>query len=165
MKKLILLLMFIFISVNGKNLNVDNKFNLTYIQQPNINKNELLEQKLDTIITVISYVETNNDSTGFNPDENAAGLLQIRPIMVDEVNQILGFEKYKYVDRWSKQKSIEMFKIYQKFVNPNFDEELAARYWNGGRTGNIKSSTDRYVKLYYKHKEIIYDNSCLLAEK
>ena len=45
-----------------------------------------------------------------------------------------------------------MFKIYQDFVNPEYDEVLAtARFWNGGRSGD-KRSTDVYVEKYFKRK-------------
>ena len=164
MKKILIVFLFIIgISFQLENKTIKMVDNVKF--QKEINRFKERKAKLDTILTVISHIETRNDSTKFNPDENAAGLLQIRPIMVKEVNQILGYKKYSLKDRWSKQKSIEMFIIYQNFINPEYDEELAARYWNGGRSGDVKQTTDRYVDLYYKYKEVIYDNSCLIAKK
>lgn len=164
MKKIIFIFILkFFVNFKLENETIDIEHSLKYEQK--IKREWELKHKLDTILTVISYIESRNDSTKFNLDENAAGLLQIRPIMVKEVNQILGYKKYSLKDRWSKQKSIEMFIIYQNFINPEYNEELAARYWNGGRNGDKKQTTDRYVDLYYKYKDVIYDKSTLITKK
>ena len=119
-----------------------------------------LKFKMDTIIHVVGFIESRHDSTQYNKLEKAAGLLQTRPIMVDDVNLLLrknGINKsYTLKDRWSAEKSIEMFIDYQKFVNPTFDEELACRKWNGGRSGHKKKSTDWYVDEYFKRKKQLF---------
>ena len=46
-------------------------------------------------------VESGNDTLAYNAKENAAGCLQIRPIMVREVNRLLGKDSFKLKDRLS----------------------------------------------------------------
>ena len=66
---------------------------------------------IDTLLNAVMAVESNFDTMAYNSKENAAGVLQIRPIMVREVNRLLGEDKYTLKDRWSKAKSIEMFNV------------------------------------------------------
>lgn len=78
----------------------------------------------------------------------AAGALQIRPIMLKEVNRILKLQgktkKYQLKDRFNRQKSIEMFYIWKKHHHPNNNLEKIARNWNGGPRGYLKESTQYY---------------------
>lgn len=50
---------------------------------------------------------------------NDIGVLQITPIYVEEVNRILGEQKYTLKDRYDKYKSIEMFNIMNEKHNPD----------------------------------------------
>ena len=99
-------------------------------------------------IMIIARIESHFNSSAYNPNENAAGLLQTRPIMVAEINRLLGSNIYSLSDRWSIEKSIEMFISYQSIVNPEWCFEKSARLWNGGITGMNKSSTDVYWNLF-----------------
>ena len=65
----------------------------------------------DNLIKAIMYVESRGNTKAHNISEDAVGCLQIRPIMLKEVNRLLGYNKYKLKDRWSKLKSIEMFNV------------------------------------------------------
>lgn len=80
--------------------------------------------------------------------EEAVGALQIRPIMVREVNRILKLKgskvRYKRKDRFSRDKSIEMFLIWKEFHHKDSDFEKIARNWNGGPNGYKKSRTEHY---------------------
>lgn len=91
------------------------------------------------------------DEKIINKTEDAAGVLQIRPIMVKEVNRIIGYQKYKLTDRFSFEKSLEMFYIFQDYWNPDYDPEKAARLWNGGEDGMKKKSTEKYYKNFSRH--------------
>lgn len=148
---------------NYQDYKIDNYF--SYDDYLRMIEEDEKTKKLDSIWMVICYVESTFDEMAYNESESAAGIIQIRPIMVDEVNLILGKNKYKLKDRWCKEKSFEMFKIYQDFVNPEYDEILAARFWNGGRTGDKKRSTDVYVEKYFERKNQLYSDDFLLAEK
>jgi hypothetical protein len=99
------------------------------------------------LIKAIIEVESSGSDKAFNKSENAVGCLQIRPIMVREVNRLLKrareLPKYTLKDRWDREKSIEIFKIFNKGIK---SLEEKARRWNGGPKGMVKSSTIKYWK-------------------
>jgi hypothetical protein len=76
------------------------------------------------------------------------GVLQIRPIMVREVNRILkklgDNKRYKNKDRYSRIKSIEMFNVWKDFHHKDHSDEIIARCWNGGPKGWKRKKTIRY---------------------
>lgn len=78
----------------------------------------------------------------------AVGALQIRPIMVREVNRILKLKKsdnrFKLSDRFDREKTIEMFLVWKNHHHPEGDFEKIARNWNGGPKGYKKSRTEKY---------------------
>jgi len=96
-----------------------------------------------SLIAAIIQVESGGNDSAFNKAENAAGCLQIRPIMVREVNRIAG-TAYTLADRLDRKKSIEMFTIYTNHYTPCWAPELVARRWNGGPRGDKKQSTAKY---------------------
>lgn len=105
---------------------------------------------IDTLLNAVMAVESNFDTLAYNSKENAAGCLQIRPIMVREVNRLLGKDKYTLKDRWSKAKSIEMFNVLRSHLKGATDEQIA-RTWNGGYNGHNIPETMQYwnkVKQY-----------------
>ena len=89
-------------------------------------------------------VESSNGKFLFNKKENAVGIVQIRPVMVREINRLVGYQKYTLEDRLCVKKSKEMFIDYNNVVNPDWDYELAAKRWNGGILGHKKVSTEKY---------------------
>lgn len=97
------------------------------------------------ILAAIKKVES-----GGHPNE--LNKLQIMPIMVKEVNNIIGHKKYSLSDRYDENKSIQMFMIYTDHHTPSWDLELVARRWNGGYNGEVKEKTFMY---YLKVKEEI----------
>ena len=76
------------------------------------------------------------------------GVLQIRPIMVREVNRVLKKQKikkkYNLKDRFSRKKSIEMFYIWKDYHHECDTDEVIARCWNGGPRGWKKEATEWY---------------------
>ena len=86
----------------------------------------------------------------------SVGVLQIRPIMVREVNRILkkGKKKLRFTlkDRFSREKSIKMFKVWKKYYHSNSSFEKIARCWNGGPNGYKNKSTSHY---WNKVKEVL----------
>lgn len=103
------------------------------------------KRRREQIIEAIALQESSGDSTQWNEIEDAVGYLQIRKVMVREVNRLTN-SNYTYNDRWSKQKSIELFIKYNEVVNPEWDLERACRLWNGGISGMRKESTKKYFK-------------------
>lgn len=97
--------------------------------------------KKDNLVEAIIWVESRGDTLAYNKSEEALGCLQIRPIMLREVNRILGYNKFKLSDRTSRTKSIEMFNVIRGHINNPTDERIA-RTWNGGY--NYGESTLKY---------------------
>tara|TARA_R110000787_G_C13085528_1_gene410645 strand:+ start:13 stop:534 length:522 start_codon:yes stop_codon:yes gene_type:complete len=83
----------------------------------------------------------------------SVGVLQIRPIMVAEINRILRKQKvekrFKLKDRFSREKSIEMFMIWKNYYHRDNNFETIARNWNGGPNGFRNKRTKKY---WYKVK-------------
>ena len=104
---------------------------------------EIIASKDTKLVDAIIYVESRGDSMAYNKREDAVGVLQIRPIMLREVNRLLGYDKYTLKDRWSKAKSIEMFEVIREHTTNPTDEKLA-RNWNGGWNGYKRQSTLKY---------------------
>ncbi len=125
--------------------------------------NEIMEEEVNLIngkidnreelIEAMAFVESGgNPATigDINLGTPSVGLLQIRPIMVREVNRILrkqGLDKrFKNSDRSSGEKSIEMFNIWADAYHLKSSYEKMARNWNGGPKGYKKSATAHYWK-------------------
>lgn len=89
----------------------------------------------------------------------AVGALQIRPIMVREVNRILKLKKskirFKLKDRFSREKSVQMFRIWKEFHHKDSDFEKIARNWNGGPKGYKISRTAHYWAKVQKELEVL----------
>ena len=99
------------------------------------------------IISALMYVESSNNDSAYNANEDAVGCLQIRKTMVNDVNRILRKLKspvrFTYEDRWCRYKSIKMFQVYCRYYNLTPAEEIA-RCWNGGPRGINNPATVRY---------------------
>ena len=108
-----------------------------------------IEPLIDALIMVESL---GNDSAigDVHMGEPSVGVLQIRPIMVREVNRILKLKrsgyKFKQKDRFSREKSIEMFMIWYEFHHKDSDYEKISRSWNGGPKGHRNNRTLHYWK-------------------
>ena len=101
----------------------------------------------DPLIAAIIQVESGGDTLAYNSKENAVGCLQIRPIMVREVNRLVGKDSFTLSDRWSKVKSIQMFNILRSHLKGASDEQIA-RTWNGGYNGkNIPETLQYWIKV------------------
>ena len=156
---IIMLIMTLFFTVNRAS---DKIKQLQYEIDSNILIIDSLKQEIDTlnweqkifyqntsneIISAIMFVESSYNNFAYNPSEDAVGCLQIRRCMVDDINRILEIKnlplRFTYNDRWSREKSIQMFEIYRKYYNLNTYEKIA-RCWNGGPNGLYKSTTTDY---------------------
>ena len=109
--------------------------------------------KMSNLTEAIIQVESVGNDSAYNKSEDAVGCLQIRPIMVREVNRLLKKRKnpkrYTLLNRWDRQKSIEMFLVFTKNISK---PEAKARCWNGGPKGMTKSAT---IKYWNKVKTIL----------
>jgi hypothetical protein len=101
-----------------------------------------------TLVDALILVESAGNPNAFNKKENACGCLQIRPIMVREVNRILRKQnedkRFTKENRWDCGLSQEMFYIWRDYHHKNSSDEVIARNWNGGPRGYKKQSTEHY---------------------
>lgn len=112
---------------------------------------EMLASRQDSISMLIDamiQVESKGNDSAYCKREEAVGCLQIRPIMLREVNRILAMQssqkRYKLSDRWSRAKSIEMFMVYKEYHHPHSTMQTIARCWNGGGDGHLMAETVGY---------------------
>ena len=147
-------------SINKEDIEViDNQ--IIDIIEPEIN---LINGKIDNreeLIEAMAFVESGgNPATigDINLGTPSVGLLQIRPIMVREVNRILrkqGLDKrFKNSDRRNGDKSIEMFNIWADAYHLDSSFEKMARNWNGGPKGFKKPATSHYWKKVQNYAKI-----------
>ena len=85
------------------------------------------QAKLDKVIKAIAQIESKNNERVVSNNKVHVGLLQISKITVDECNKIIRKKKYSYNDRYSREKSIEMFYIIQDKYNSKYDVDLSAK--------------------------------------
>ncbi|MBR1687153.1 MAG: lytic transglycosylase domain-containing protein [Prevotella sp.] len=106
------------------------------------------------VINAIIEVESEGNPRAVSG--KSCGILQITPILVKECNRILELRKsdkrYTMDDRYSVQKSKEMFLLFQSFYNPKNDVELAIRSWNGGMNYTVKGTQRYFEKVMSKMK-------------
>jgi hypothetical protein len=119
----------------------------------------------DVLYSSIVWVESKGNANAKSRD-GSVGIIQIKPVMVKEVNRICkikGIDKrFTLADRKDPSKSSEMFWIYQEFYNPDInrdslskkDMEIMARKWNGGPEGHRKKATNKYWRKVSKRVNI-----------
>jgi len=99
----------------------------------------------DKLLAAIIQTESAGDDRAIGDQGQAVGILQIHPVMVEDINRILGWKDYYTLhDRYNPQKSIDMYYIYMDHYCQNMSDEYKARCWNGGPTGYLKPSTQKY---------------------
>lgn len=102
----------------------------------------------NSLIYAIIDVESDFNDSAVNYSENAVGCLQIRPIMVNDINRILELEgsevRFTLSDRYNRLKSIQMFNIWCEWYDLLYDYEKAAKCWNGGPNGYTYQETEKY---------------------
>ena len=95
------------------------------------------------VISAMEQVESEGNPLAFNHKEKAAGILQIRPIMVREVNRLCG-TTYTNKDCFDPIISTIIFIRLQHITNKEMNPEKAARLWNGAYEWKAKKSTLKY---------------------
>lgn len=111
-------------------------------------------KKWGPVIRAIEQVESKGQDRLVSRNGLYVGCLQIAPILVRQVNIILGQKKFTNNDRYSKEKSYEMFIVFQEHFNPGGDPEFAIRLWNSGdlkcmqRKGRTEAYYQRVMRKY-----------------
>ena len=108
------------------------------IEQPVV----LPPKHIDNLVNALIYVESRGNDSAVGDrhlDQPSVGVLQIRPIMVREVNRICkrigSHQRFTLKDRFDRDKSVHMFLIWKEFHHKDSDFEAIARSWNGGPKG------------------------------
>jgi soluble lytic murein transglycosylase-like protein len=98
---------------------------------------------VERLLDAIAQVESGGRIDAVGDSGKAVGILQIWPIMVKDVNRISG-KNFTMKDRYNKQKSYEMCRIYLNHYCKNMSDFNKARCWNGGANGHKKKATIKY---------------------
>lgn len=116
---------------------------------------------IDSLVEALIFVESRGKEDAIGDTHLGApsiGVLQIRPIMVREVNRILKKKgakmRFKLQDRFDRDKSIWMFMIWKDYHHPTDGFEKIARNWNGGPNGYRFKRTEPYWAKVKKELEI-----------
>ena len=131
----------------------------------------MLQTILITLLTVsnihmisiretLKKLESNCNTKAIDNSKSSFGVLQIKNIVIDDVNRIYG-TNYKHKDSFNEKKSNEIFCYYiekgvskfKKTHNKNPLEQDIVRMWNGGAySGYSKKSTLKYYEKYLEIK-------------
>lgn len=104
---------------------------------------------LGALADAICAVESGGRSDVIGDSGLAVGAFQIHPIMVDDVNRILGRREFTLYDRWSKERSRQTFLVFATHYGRGKSAEWIARAWNGSprwehKSASVKANTARY---------------------
>ena len=150
MKKVMLLgLLPLFISSNT-NVPIEVCYEETIIELKPKDIQPIIED--GDLLTALIFVESRGNDSAIGDrhlvGNEAVGALQIRPIMVREVNRILKIqgktERFDLKDRFDRQQSIRMFMVWKNYHHKDSSPEKIARNWNGGPKGYKISRTEKY---------------------
>lgn len=96
------------------------------------------------ILPAIEHVESSGRADAVGDGGKAVGILQIHPIMVADVNRIVGEERWTLDDRLCPDESRAMFRVYSNHYSKDASDEVVARRWNGGPRGDRRKATAPY---------------------
>jgi hypothetical protein len=108
--------------------------------------------------------ESRANTKAYNLKEDAAGILQIRPVKLRAINRMLKKTgsnlQFTLEDRWDQSKSIQMWYLNMNNSNPNYDVREACLLWNGrGKDGNGSTSYFNEITTYYEKYKLQYNKN------
>lgn len=120
-----------------------------------------IEYKVDTIVVhkdgrdldweiftqALIWVESRGDRNAIGSKDDV-GVLQITPVLVQDCNRIVGYDKYDLDDRLDSLRSVEMFNVIQDHYNPQHDCHWALKIWNS------RAPLSYHRKVMDKYNEI-----------
>ena len=99
----------------------------------------------------VCTVESGGNALAIGDGGRAAGVAQIWPITVKDVNRFAG-TKFTLSDRFDVEKSRAIFQLYTEHYAKGRSDEYKARIWNGGPNA-MKATGKKLVNLNaYWHK-------------
>lgn len=108
-------------------------------------------QDINRLIDAMCIVESGGMAHAVGDSGSAVGILQIHPVVVRDVNRILGREAFLLRDRLDPAKSRMMCWVYLSHYGGSIEQ--MARKWNGGPNGHKKPATLAYWR---KVKRVLY---------
>ena len=91
------------------------------------------------------------------------GALQIKPILVRDVNRIMGTH-YAHNQMTNRAVSTFIATAYLSHYGKNLSDESLARIWQGGPKGHLKSSTRAYSKRVMRQLQSMDDANRTFTE-
>jgi hypothetical protein len=109
---------------------------------------EYIPDSIRQLAHAMLFVESSGNDTVVQRNTKAVGCMQIRKIMVDEVNRICKLNKhairFEYADRYDRRASLTMFSIWYRHHHVHNTLQHIARNWNGGPAGFKAGNTINY---------------------
>jgi len=113
---------------------------------------------IDNKLAAFIKKESNNGLFMVNEAEGAHGYLQIRQVMIDDVNRICKLrnieKQFTLEDAHDLRQSCQIWSIIQNYYNPSYDLHTAALVWNG------RGSDGHGNKEYWEDLKQIYARIC-----
>ena len=103
----------------------------------------------------VCTVESGGNPLAIGDGGRAAGIAQIWPITVKDVNRFAG-TKFTLNDRFDVEKSRAIFQLYTEHYGKGKSDEIKAKIWNGGpnamkATGKKLGNLNAYWQKIQKH--------------
>lgn len=98
---------------------------------------------LNSLISALMIVESSNNDLAIGDQGRAIGCLQIHKAVVLDVNRITG-SHYRHQDMTNRVAARAVCQAYLTHYGRGATTEQLARRWNGGPTGDRKTSTMAY---------------------
>ncbi len=111
--------------------------------------------QITILLDAIEYVESKGNINAIGDNGQAVGCMQIHPIMVKDVNRILGYNKFVLDDRYNREKSRNMCKIYMSHYCKNMNFENMAACWIAGPDGYLQKNKPAVKKYIEKINEYL----------
>lgn len=143
-------------NVKAENPQVYNRPTTSQVTKPTKAHKATTSGKWARTLESLVLVESGGDPTARNTATDAVGILQIRPMYVNEVNRIVGKQRYTLADRYSVKKSIEMFQIIQEYYNPQHSVERAIQLHNPTATLNYHDKVVAQIKELRNQEGYVY---------
>lgn len=98
----------------------------------------------DRLLSAIEFVESRGRADAVGDGGRAVGVLQIWPITVADANRILGRDEFTLADRLNPDRSRQIFYVITNHYSAGCSDEVKARRWNSGPTGDRKACSLDY---------------------
>ena len=108
----------------------------------------------DRLLSALIAVESGGRADAVGDGGKAVGCLQIWPITVADANRILGREEFTLADRLDSDRSRQIFHVITNHYSRGASDEVIARRWNSGPTGDRKACSVGYWDKVRKAMEV-----------